>query len=339
MIQAGLDAKSARRQAPQLVSVVVPCLNEEAVIPRLRQRLTAAAESWGCGFEVLVVDDGSTDRSWELLQAICDNDPRWHALRLSRNFGHQAAVSAGLSYARGDCTVALDGDLQDPPEEIARFIEAWRNGYDVIYGIRMKRKESVLKRAAYAVFYRTLARLAEISIPLDAGDFCLMDRKVVDLLNRLPERGRFIRGLRAWAGFSQVGVPYERQARGAGVPQYTVVKLVRLALDGFFSFSVGPLRLATYMGFLVSGLALLGAVFTFFQRLFPDQFARIGLRPVPGFATTVISILFLGGVQLICLGILGEYLGRIYEEVKGRPLWVIRDARGFPVETAGKGTP
>jgi dolichol-phosphate mannosyltransferase len=323
---------SSQQREARLISVVVPCLNEEAVIPQLYHRLTTAADSWGRDYEVIVVDDGSTDRTWELLEDICAKDARWRAIRLSRNFGHQAAVSAGLWHARGDCTAVLDGDLQDPPEALAGFLAAWRNGCDVVYGIRTQRKEHLFKRAAYAIFYRLLAWLSEIRIPLDAGDFCVMDRKVVSLLNGLPERGRFLRGLRSWTGFPQTGVPYERQARAGGAPQYTLAKLVRLALDGFFSFSVVPLRFATYLGFVVSMLAGFGAVFTFVQRLFPDQFAQFGLRPVPGFATTVISILFLGGVQLICLGILGEYLGRIYEEVKGRPLWVIRDAHGFPTD-------
>jgi dolichol-phosphate mannosyltransferase len=239
------------------------------------------------------------------------------------------AVSAGLAYAVGDAVVVLDADLQDPPEVIANFLARWREGFEVVYGVRKRRKESRWKRIGYNVFYRLLAAISPTDMPLDAGDFCLMDRRVVDLLIAMPEQNRFVRGLRAWVGFQQTGIEYERAARAAGRPQYHLRELIRLATDGIFSFSTLPLRLATRAGFVISSLALLGAVFTFVQRIFADWFARFGLGPVPGFATIVIGIFFLGGIQLISLGIIGEYIGRIYDEVRHRPLWITREALGF----------
>lgn len=313
-----------------MISIVVPCYNEKEVLDELYQRLSAAAESWGEPFEVIVVDDGSEEDTWQRIEAIHQRDPRWKAVRFSRNFGHQTAVSAGIARAAGQAVIVMDADLQDPPEELHRFLAGWREGYDVVYGLRRNRKEGPLKRLCYHLFYRILAGSASQPIPTDSGDFCLMDRKVVDLLNAMPERNRFVRGLRAWVGFRQMGVEYARDARRGGEPKYTLAKLVRLAIDGLFSFSTVPLRLATYLGLAVSTIAFLGAVFTLVQRLFHDWFARIGLEPVPGFATIVIAILFLGGVQLICLGIMGEYIGRIYDEVKGRPSWIVRQTLGLP---------
>lgn len=310
------------------ISLVVPCYNEQAVLPQLFARVTAAAETWGLPWEVVCVDDGSRDSTWDLLAAQHGRDPRWRAVRFARNFGHQIAVSAGLYHATGAAVIVIDADLQDPPEEIHRFIARWREGYDVVYAIRQRRKEGWLKRLGYWSFYRLLDRLVSFQIPLDSGDFCLMDRRVVDTLNAMPERKRFVRGLRAWSGFRQAGVAYERHARAAGEVKYTLRKLIGLALDGILSFSTVPLRLAALLGLLVASFSLLGILFTLAQRLFRDFFAQLGLAPVPGFATIVIAILFLGGVQLICLGILGEYLGRVYEEVKRRPLWTIADTAG-----------
>jgi dolichol-phosphate mannosyltransferase len=264
---------------------------------------------------------------------ICDintRDSKWKAIRLSRNFGHQIAVSAGMYHSRGDCVVIIDGDLQDPPEEIERFISKWREGYEVVYAIRTKRKENLLKRFCYAAFYRILDRITATPIPLDAGDFCLMDRKVVDLLNNMQETNRFVRGLRSWVGFRQIGLAYERDSRWAGKPQYTFRKLVKLALNGILSFSYcTPIRFVTYFGFMVAVLSFFGALFTLFQRVFSGYFSSIGLEPVPGFATIVIGVLFLGGVQLISLGVIGEYIGRIYDEVKRRPLWVSQQSLGI----------
>jgi len=315
-----------------MISVVVPCYNESEVLAQLYRRLTAAAQSWHEPFEVIVVDDGSDERTWRQLAEIHRRDDRWRVVRFSRNFGHQTAVSAGLSYSRGDAVIVIDADLQDPPEELHRFLARWREGYEVVYGVRRKRKESFVKRACYAGFYRLLALMSRTPIPLDSGDFCLMDRRVVDAVCALPERNRFVRGLRAWAGFRQVGLEYERHARAAGRPQYTLAKLIRLALDGVLAFSTAPLRLATWLGFFVSLLAMIGTAFSFIQRIFADWFAAFGWGPVPGYATIVISLLFLGGVQLICLGVIGEYVGRIYDEVRQRPLWLVRDTLGCDEE-------
>ena len=313
------------------VSVIVPCYNEEAVLPELFARLGAVADTWGLDYEVVCVDDGSRDRTWELLKARHLKDARWRGISFARNFGHQTAVSAGLTYAAGDAVVVIDADLEDPPEEIARLIDQWRDGYDVVYAVRQKRKEGPFKRLAYWLFYRLMARLVAFEIPLDSGDFCLINRRVVDTINAMPERNRFVRGLRAWSGFRQTGIAYERAARFAGSSKYSLGKLVKLATDGLFSFSTVPLRMATYFGLAVSACAFFGVLFTLAQKIFAAQFAKIGLAPSAGFPTIVISILFLGGVQLICLGILGEYIGRIYEEVKGRPLWIVRDSAGITV--------
>lgn len=313
----------------QTVSVVVPCYNEQAVLPELFKRLSAAGATWGTDYEVICVDDGSQDETWKLLKQQHAADPRWGCLSFARNFGHQIAVSAGLHYAIGDAVVIIDADLQDPPEDISKLIQKWREGYEVVYAVRQKRKENFLKRACYWGFYRMVSFLVPFEIPLDAGDFCLVSRRVVKVINDMPERARFVRGLRAWVGFKQIGVSYERGARAAGRSKYTMKKLFKLAWDGIFSFSAVPLRLAAYLGFIVSLVAFLGALFTFCQKIFATEFAAIGLAPSAGFPTIVISILFLGGVQLICLGILGEYLGRVYDEVKGRPLWVIRDSAGL----------
>jgi dolichol-phosphate mannosyltransferase len=311
------------------ISIVLPCYNEETVLPQIFQRLSAAAQTWDSDHEVICVDDGSRDRTWELLKRQHEKDARWRGLSFARNFGHQIAVSAGLYHATGDAVVVMDADLQDPPEEISRLIQKWREGYDVVYAVRQKRKENLLKRACYWGFYRLVSFLTPIEMPLDAGDFCLVSSPVVKVINAMPERARFVRGLRAWAGFKQVGVCYEREARAAGNSKYTMRKLFKLAWDGIFSFSTVPLRLAAYLGFFVSIVAFLGVLFTFCQKIFATEFAAIGLAPPSGFPTIVISVLFLGGVQLICLGILGEYLGRIYDEVKGRPQWIVRDSAGL----------
>ncbi|MEX0325739.1 MAG: glycosyltransferase family 2 protein [Puniceicoccaceae bacterium] len=312
------------------VHIVVPCYDEEAVLPELFERLTRAANSWDLEWNVICVDDGSSDRTWTLLQGQFEKDSRWKAISFSRNFGHQIALSAGIHHcADADAVLLMDADLQDPPEELYRFINAWKDGAEVVYAVREKRKEGPLKRFCYWAFYRLMKKLVSIEIPLDSGDFCLMDAKVVAVINNMPERNRFLRGLRAWSGFKQVGVPYERHSRAAGEAKYTFQKLIKLAADGIFNFSGLPLKLASHMGFWISLISLLGAIFTFLQRVFADQFAQVGLAPVPGFATIVIAILFLGGVQLICLGILGEYLVRIFEEVKQRPPWIIRESCGI----------
>lgn len=330
MATRGSDGRSVEiDQGRPLVSVVVPCYNEEAVLDELYRRLSKAASAWEEDAEVVLVDDGSTDDTWKKMKTIRQRNSRWKIVRFARNFGHQTAVSAGLQYATGDAVIVMDADLQDPPEELDRFIAKWKEGYEVVYAIRKQRKENALKRAAYKGFYRLLSSVSNLDIPLDSGDFCLMDRTVVDLINQMPEKNRFVRGLRAWAGFRQTGLEYERQARAEGEPKYTLSKLVKLAIDGVFSFSAVPLRLATFLGLFVSAAAFMGAGFTFAQGLFPDWFAQFGLSPAPGYATTVISILFIGGVQLVCVGIVGEYVGRIYDETKRRPSWIVREQKGW----------
>lgn len=311
-----------------MISVVVPCYNERSVLPQLYERLTAAARSWGEDYEVIVVDDGSDEPTWSIVRGLHARDPRWKAIRFSRNFGHQMAVSAGLARASGDAVVVLDADLQDPPEEIGRFLARWREGYDVVYAVRRQRKEGLAKRVSFAVFYRVLRRLAAIPIPLDSGDFCLMDRRVVRHLAALPERNRFLRGLRAWAGFRQIGLEYERHARAAGRPKYTFAKLARLAIDGICAFSTVPLHLATFLGLVVSGLALLAAGWS----LAEPALCRLGagVLPLPALPAATIALALLGGLQLVCLGIMGEYIGRIHDEARGRPLWLVRETLGTP---------
>ena len=315
--------------SPQKLSVIVPCFNEEAVLPALFKRLGVVAATWNADYEIICVDDGSHDRTWEILKAQNAKDNRCCSLCFARNFGHQTAVSAGLHFATGDAVVVIDADLQDPPEEISRLLEKWREGFEVVFATRKKRADPLLKRILAWGFYRLLQKMTPLPMARDAGDFCLLDKKVVAVMNALPERSRYLRGLRTWCGFRQTSVEFERAERAAGTPQYTFRKSFKLAMDGLFSFSAAPLRLATYLGLWVSAFAFFGAIFTFVQKIFAAGFAKIGLAPGAGFPTIVISILFLGGVQLICLGILGEYIGRIYEEVKGRPLWILRDSAGI----------
>lgn len=306
------------------LSVVIPVYNEQENLDALYARLVSALESVEPSFEIVFVNDGSRDDSAAMLDVFAARDPRVQVVELARNFGHQIAISAGLDFARGDAVIVMDADLQDPPEVLPQFIAKWREGYDVVYAIRERRKEGWLKRALYALFYRLLQRIANIQIPLDSGDFCIMDRRVVDLLVQMPERNRFVRGIRSWIGLHQIGLAYERHARYAGKPKYTFTRLVYLALDGLVSFSFVPLRMITLLGFGVSALSILLAMGYAIQKL------TVGLNP-PGFATTVVAIFFLAGVQLITIGVIGEYVGRIFEEVKHRPLYVVRrvTGRGF----------
>jgi len=303
------------RPSDPLISIIVPCYNEEESLPILFERLEAVAKTWPGRHEVICVDDGSRDATWSLLQARSATHPQWRCQSFSRNFGHQAAVSAGLQKARGDAVIVIDADLQDPPGELLRFINEWLAGYDVVYGVRESRDDPSLKKALAWGFYRVMEKLATIRIPRDSGDFALFDRRVVEVINRLPERRRYLRGLRAWVGFRQKAVVFKRVARVAGQPNYTFSASLQLALDGLFSFSTTPLRIASYLGFFITGCALLltvASVTGLFAGHLPSVFA--------------LMLMLLGGVQLICLGILGEYLGRIYEEVKGRPAWIVAES-------------
>lgn len=307
-----------------MITLVIPVHNEEPVLPLLFSRIRSASAAWNEPYEVILIDDGSTDRSLQILESEAASDPHIVVIKLSRNFGHQAAITAGLIHSRGDATVILDADLQDPPEEIARFLEKWRAGYHVVYGIRTSRKEGIAMRAAYSLFYRALHAVSDIDIPRDSGDFCLMDRKVVDTLNQLlPETVRFVRGLRAYAGFKQIGVPYERHARAAGSASYTARQLIGLAINGLFGFSMLPLRLASIFGFLIAIPSFLVGIFLIVQRIVGFQFLGRNATDVPGVATLGVGIFFMSGLILIMLGLLGEYLGRIYLEVKKRPLYIV----------------
>ena len=308
----------------QVISVVVPIFNEEAVIEQLHSRLLQVLVPIGEPFEVIFVNDGSQDRSTKLLDSICVSDPRFKALHFSRNFGHQAAVTAGLRAISGACAVVIDADLQDPPELIDEMLRRWREGFDVVYAQKKRRDgPNPLLHATYYIYYRVLRRLTDVEVPPDTGDFCLMDRKVVDLLNAMPERNRYVRGLRSWLGFRQTAILFERPARFAGRTKYRFAHLVSLAVDGVLSLSKAPLRLATYMGFLVSAASfVLGVVFAIQQITGTSHAAR-------GWASTIVVILFLGGVQLICIGVIGEFIGRIYDEVKQRPLYIVDRSTGF----------
>jgi dolichol-phosphate mannosyltransferase len=320
---ASLTPPAARESlgAPDL-SIVVPLFNEEENVGELYRRLVAALDALWLSFELLFVNDGSNDTTAMLLDELRRRDPRVVPLHLSRNFGHQPAISAGVAHARGQAVLIMDGDLQDPPEVLGRFIERWREGYEVVYAVRTRRKENFVKRAGYYFFYRLLRAVSDIDIPLDSGDFCLMDRKVVDVLNHLPERMRFLRGLRTFVGFRQIGVTYPRAAREAGTPKYTFRALVRLALDGIISFSSAPLNLVTYLG-LISGASAIAILIW----LVLDAWIRV--QTPSGWATAIVVFLFMGAVQLLSLGIVGEYVRRIFLEVKGRPAYIVR---GAPVE-------
>jgi dolichol-phosphate mannosyltransferase len=312
---------------PPKYSFVVPIYNEEETIFEMYRRISAIMDQMDGPAELILVNDGSRDRSLSLLRDLHLKDPRVSYLSLSRNFGHQIAVTAGLNFVRGEAIVVLDADLQDPPELIPILVENWQKGYHVVYAQRTKRhKESWLKRLPAYVFYRLLQHLADVDIPPDTGDFCLMDRRVVDVLNAMPERNRYIRGLRAWVGWQQTSVRYERDPRFAGEVKYTFRKSFSLAMNSLVSFSKVPLRLSTYVGLLAAVVAVLMAALVLYWRIVAPN------SPLTGFATIMIAIFFLGAVQLVSIGILGEYVGRIYEEVKDRPLYVLAEVAGFTDE-------
>ena len=306
------------------LSIVVPCCNEEKVLPLLLDRVRAAVASLNVDYEIVCVDDGSSDETWKLIEQAGAADPRVRGVGLSRNFGQQAAISAGMHYATGHALVVMDADLQDPPERIPELVEAWRSGFKVVHAVRSQRKDRLAKRVLAASFYKLLGWMAPFRIPKDAGEFVLLDREVVDIINAMPEQHRYLRGLRAWCGFPQAEVMYNRDARAAGRPQYTFWKSLTLAVDGVVSFSTAPLRLATYLGLASTAAAMLGAVMAIVMRI------QSGSWRVPGpggdagptAIVLVLLVLALGGAQLTCLGIIGEYLGRVSTQVKGRPLWI-----------------
>ena len=307
-----------------IYSLIIPIYNEEENITEMYRRLHQVMEQLDGDVELILIDDGSRDRSLSMMRELHHRDNRVHYLSLARNFGHQIAVTAGLNFVQGKCIIVMDADLQDPPELILTMIEKWHQGYQVVYAQRISRQqESRLKRLTAYLFYRILRRLAKVDIPVDTGDFCLMDRQVVDILNSMPERNRYIRGLRAWVGFRQTSVLFERNPRFAGDVKYTFGKSLSLAIDGIISFSTVPLRLATYLGIISAAIAMIMIILVLYWRIFAPVSHLIG------YTLITISMFFLGSVQLICIGILGEYIGRIYEEVKGRPLYTLKETGGF----------
>src|SRR5512142_960507 len=301
-------------------SIVAPIYNELENIPELYRRVKTVMDANGEPWEFVLVDDGSTDGSTEKILELAKADEHVRPVIFARNFGHQIAITAGWDYARGKAVVIIDADLQDPPEAILEMAEKWKQGYEVVYAVRAEREgESWFKLLTASLFYRIIYRITDVKIPLDTGDFRLMDRKVVDVLKQMPERHRFPRGMSAWVGFKQIGIDYKRAARLTGETKYPFQKMFRLAINAITSFSYFPLQVATFFGFASAGIAILAIPLVIYMRI-------TGSQAFFGQATTLIAVLFLGGVQLICVGILGEYIGRLYDEAKGRPLYVVREA-------------
>lgn len=304
-------------------SIVAPCYNEEGSLHELQRRITEVMDQTGEPWELVLINDGSADRTPELMRELHALDPRVHFIDFARNFGHQIAVTAGMDFAQGDAVILIDADLQDPPELILEMIKKWKEGYKVVYAVRSERKgETWFKLFTAKLFYRLIYRITDVNIPMDTGDFRLMDRQVIDTMKQMRERHRFIRGMTSWVGYSQTGVSYVREERFAGETNYPLKKMLKFASDAITSFSYVPLQLATYLGFSVATLGGLFILVVIAARLSGNQ-------TFEGQATTLVMVLFLGGVQLISLGIIGEYLGRIYDEVKSRPLYVVSEAVGF----------
>jgi polyisoprenyl-phosphate glycosyltransferase len=312
----GHDGSHPERTAPR-VSIAVPVYNEEAVLPELLRRVRAVLDGLPGGpHEIVIANDGSKDGTLRILEAEAQRDPRLVVVSLSRNFGHQQAFSAALDHTTGDVVVMMDGDLQDVPEVIPRFLDEWARGYEVVYAVRAKRKEPLLLRACYALFYRVAASLADVALPVGSGDFSLLSRRVVDQMRASEERHRYLRGLRTWVGFRQIGIEVERAERGAGDPKYGWRDLFRLAFDGIFAFSVVPIRLATIVGAFAIGLTFVYSAYAVLVKMLFDWSPK-------GFTALFLGLAFVSGVQLLFLGIIGEYVGRIYNEVKRRPLYVV----------------
>lgn len=312
-------------QEQPLISIVVPVYNEEDVLEELYRRMSISMNDFGDSWELILVDDGSADGSAKIIQQLHESDPRVKGISFSRNFGFQEAVTAGLTFSKGQAVILSDADLQDPPEVIPEMIETWREGNDVVYGIRSGREgETWFKKLTALAFYRIIRRITSVDIPLDTGDFRLMDRRVVNAILEMPERNRFLRGMVPWVGYKQVGLPYEREARFAGESKFSSVRqMLPFAVDAITSFSYFPLQLATIFGFIIAAISLIAILVVIILRVIGPAYALTGQ------ATTLVAVLFLGGVQLISLGIIGEYLGRIYDEVKGRPLFLVQRKWGF----------
>lgn len=321
-----------RVNSPPGYSFVIPIYNERETLPELVRRLTDVLERLDGDAEVIFVDDASSDGSYALLLELHERDSRFRILRFTRNFGHQSAITAGFDFASGDAVIVIDGDLQDPPELIPDLVAKWREGYEIVYAVREQRMgESWLKRTTARWFYRVLRRMASVDMPLDTGDFRLVDRRALDAFRAMRERNRYVRGMFSWVGFNQTGVPYTRSERYAGAPKYSINKSTRLAIDGIVSFSDAPLRLALYAGFFFSVLAFVVGAYAVITKL-------AGGFVVPGWTSILVVVSFVGGIQLIILGMMGLYIGRIYDEVKERPLYLLRDAHGLPLE-AGRDQP
>lgn len=319
----GNDNKNQFSKVNPTLSVIVPCYNEEEVIQETHRRITEVLECLGCTFEIIYVNDGSQDNTMNYLRELNFIDHRVCILSFSRNFGHQIAVTAGIDNSRGEAVVIIDADLQDPPEIIEQMLAKWKEGYQIVYGKRQSREgENFFKLTTAKWFYRILNMLSEIPIPVDTGDFRLIDRKVVESLKNMPERDRFVRGMVSWVGFRQYALPYEREPRFAGTTKYPLKKMISFALDGIISFSIKPLNIATIIGFMASGLAFLGIVYALIMRMFTNIW-------VSGWTLMFIALLFMAGVQLLCIGIVGVYIGRIYKEAKKRPLYILNETYGF----------
>jgi len=301
-----------------ICSVIIPMYNEEAVIPETYRRLTSVMEGFGEPYELLFINDGSRDRTGEILRELCKSDRRVKLIDFARNFGHQIAITAGMDYAAGECMVIIDGDLQDPPELIPDMIKLWRQGYEVGYGKRLSREgETFFKKFTAKCFYRILRRMTDVDIPVDTGDFRLIDRKVSEALKQLPERNRYFRGLMSWVGYKQVAIEFQRSERFAGETKYPLKKMIKLAMDGIMSFSYKPLKIATYVGSIISFVSFFYLIAVLVQRIFWPESVQ------SGWASLIAVSLFFNGIILLILGIIGEYIGRIYDEAKGRPLYII----------------
>jgi polyisoprenyl-phosphate glycosyltransferase len=313
---------SNRTSSRPVYSIVAPVFNEQELLPEFYRRAVAAMEQLGEPFELVLINDGSRDRTLAIMRELNEADPRVKVINFSRNFGHQLAITAGIDYARGDAVVVIDSDLQDPPEVIPGLIAEWKNGNQVVFAVRTEREgETAFKKATATLFYRMIRNITNVDIPVDTGDFRLMDRRVVNVLKQMREQKRFMRGLSVWVGFKQTGVGYKRDARKAGETKYPLRKMLKFAMDGITAFSYLPLQMATYTGFVIAVLGLMGIIAVILLRLLGAELA--------GQATTLVAVLFMGGVQLVCIGIIGEYLGRIYDEVKRRPLYIVAEELGF----------